>query len=218
MMRSPYRGRYAPEYYSAAEVQRAVEQLKYTAHTWQQRYEDSDAANKRLRQQLAQLQQAAAEADPIRGEIEQLHIEVAQWQEKYEALEAQLDRQTDEKAAAKIVVAAPETAIETFILDVLPVLDNLERALHHAGDNPLSTGITLTLKEFSNIIMRYGIQRLWPEGETFDPTVHEALGTVEHPTLPAGAVAAVEQAGYRHGERLLRPARVMVVAEVGERR
>lgn len=216
MMRSPYRGRYAPEYYSAAEVQRAIEQLKYAANTWQQRYEASQAANERLHHKLSQLQNTVAENARVHNEVERLEAEVAAWREKYEALQAEVERQ--EAEAKTTDVSEPEGDIETFILDVLPFLDNLERALHHAGEHPLSTGIALTLKEFANIIARYGIQRISPEGQPFDPTVHEALGAVSHPTLPAGSVAVVEQAGYKHGTRLLRPARVMVVADDGEPR
>ena len=195
-MRSPYAGRYSPQYYSAADVQRLANQLTRTVQVWQQRYEESQAANARLQRQLTQW-----------------HEQAEDWRAKYETAEAGRQQQ-----ATTPQVAVPETDIEQFIVDLLPFIDNLERALNHSNDSSLSSGVALTVKEFANIIARYGIERIPAEGEVFDPRLHEAVGLVPHPSLPAGTVAEVLQTGYKRGDRLLRAARVMVVAEDGDTR
>ncbi|MFN2137750.1 MAG: nucleotide exchange factor GrpE [Candidatus Promineifilaceae bacterium] len=99
--------------------------------------------------------------------------------------------------------------------ELLPVLDNLDLALSHlSGDSEdarnLRQGVELTRQSFLKMLAQNGVRLLDPLGEPFDPQLHEAVGTVPDPRLPAGTVVRVERPGYTIGDELVRPARVLV--------
>jgi molecular chaperone GrpE len=101
--------------------------------------------------------------------------------------------------------------------DVLPALDDLERALEAAGLDPegdspdgLAHGVLLVFRSLREALARNGIEPLNPKGERFDPQWHEALSTQPADGAESGTVLEVMQKGYRFGEQLLRPARVVV--------
>ena len=99
------------------------------------------------------------------------------------------------------------------VRDILPVADNLERALLAVDEgDPLAGGVRLVLAELHAVLERTGIEPIEAEGEPFDPTVHEALTTRVAEGTPAGVVLDVAQKGYRLGDALIRPARVVVSA------
>lgn len=107
---------------------------------------------------------------------------------------------------------------------LVSVLDNLERALEAAGISPqsaltggeiegaLQQGIALTYRELSDVLARAGVEALDPAGEIFDPTWHEAIQSLPSEEHESGQVVQVLQKGYRLGDRVLRPARVIVSA------
>lgn len=107
-----------------------------------------------------------------------------------------------------------------FARDVLAVADNMHRALEAIGpearaqaDSTLKTlieGIELTERELHKVLSKNGVKKFSPEGEKFDPNLHEAMYEMPTADLPAGHVAQVMQAGYMLGERVLRPAMVGV--------
>jgi molecular chaperone GrpE len=103
---------------------------------------------------------------------------------------------------------------ERLLRDLLPVVDNLERAVIHAreGGNgaPLVAGVELVLKSLLDVLDRHGVKRIETHGTQFDPTHHEAMAQVETIEHGPNAVVAEHQAGYRLNERLLRPALVSV--------
>lgn len=105
-------------------------------------------------------------------------------------------------------------AKEDVLKDLLPVFDNLERAAQHAGSasdvKSLADGISMVLRMFTDTLSRMGIERVRAVGEPFDPALHEAVQQMETTEHPPGTVAAEVQAGYRFGERLVRPAMVVV--------
>jgi molecular chaperone GrpE len=107
-------------------------------------------------------------------------------------------------------------ANESMLRDLLPVIDNLEWALEHAGDGGDSSiveGVQLTLKLFKDVLEKHGATEIAIiPGTPFDPAVHEAVGMEAAPELAPNSVLRVQQKGYRLRERLLRPARVTVVA------
>lgn len=107
--------------------------------------------------------------------------------------------------------------LEALVIEILPVLDSLERALG-AAQPPLLTsaeslreGVQLTQQQLLTALRRVGIDAFDPTGWPFDPRIHEAVQVVDSTELPPGSVATVYQRGCRYGERLLRPARVAVV-------
>ncbi len=103
---------------------------------------------------------------------------------------------------------------ESLLRDLLPVVDNLERALGAAGGGgngkSLVDGVELVLKAFMDTLQRNGVERVPAKGAPFDPAVHEAVAYVESPSHPAQQVIEEHQAGYRLNDRLLRPAMVTV--------
>jgi molecular chaperone GrpE len=101
--------------------------------------------------------------------------------------------------------------------DVVPVLDDLERAIQAAGLDPegdsedgLAHGVLLVFRGLREALARNGVEALDPKGEKFDPQWHEALSTQPADGAEAGTVVEVMQKGYRFGEQLVRPARVVV--------
>ena len=98
--------------------------------------------------------------------------------------------------------------------ELLPAIDNLERALDSAnvGEDGLAKGVELVLAELMGVLDRSGVQAFQPIGEPFDPTVHEALTTRKDEDAEPGRVLEVAQKGYRLGDTVIRPARVVVSA------
>ena len=110
---------------------------------------------------------------------------------------------------------ARKFALERFCAELLPVVDNLERALETtAGDNeivkPIAEGVELTLKSFQNALKKFNIEVVDPAGEPFDPQFHQAMSLVENGAVEPNTVIAVMQKGYTLNGRLLRPAMVVV--------
>jgi molecular chaperone GrpE len=95
--------------------------------------------------------------------------------------------------------------------DLLPVLDNLERALSVPGvADDLRRGVEMVARQFLDVLRRYGVEPVAAIGEPFDPRVHDAVMKVESPDVSAATVVEELQRGYRLHERLLRPAMVRV--------
>jgi molecular chaperone GrpE len=98
--------------------------------------------------------------------------------------------------------------------EMLPVVDNLERAIEHASGggaekNPIVEGVQLVLRQFTTAFERLDVTAIDAMGQPFDPNLHEAISQQES-DQPAGTVIQVLQRGYRAGDRLLRPALVVV--------
>ncbi len=97
--------------------------------------------------------------------------------------------------------------------EMLPVVDNLERAIEHAttqaGSNPIVEGVQLVLRQFLTAFERLEVTPVEANGQPFDPNLHEAISQQESDQAP-GTVVQVLQRGYKSGERLLRPALVVV--------
>jgi molecular chaperone GrpE len=101
--------------------------------------------------------------------------------------------------------------------EVVPVLDDLERAIQAAGLDPegdsedgLSHGVLLVFRSLRDSLTRNGVEAVDPKGEKFDPTAHEALSTIPADGVEPGTVVEVLQKGYKLGDQLIRPARVVV--------
>ena len=124
------------------------------------------------------------------------------------------DLENLKKRSAKERQDAVRFGNESLLRDLLPVVDNLERAIGAAGGGgngkSLVEGVELVLKAFMDTLQRNGVERVPAKGAPFDPAVHEAVAYVESPSHPAQQVIEEHQAGYRLNDRLLRPAMVTV--------
>jgi len=110
-----------------------------------------------------------------------------------------------------------ETAEADLVKKLLPVIDNLERALASAADGEskgLSEGVSMVLDSMLSVLEKEGLEVIDPEGEPFDPEHHEAMMVVETSECPEDIVVGVVQKGYRFNGLLLRPAMVRVSCPV----
>jgi molecular chaperone GrpE len=118
------------------------------------------------------------------------------------------------------VADAKTYGVSSFARDMLGVADNLRRALEHlpaearesadAATKSLIEGVEVTERDFLSRLTRHGVKKLEPQGERFDPNLHEALFEVPDESVPAGTVVQVVESGYTIGDRVLRPAKVGV--------
>jgi molecular chaperone GrpE len=129
------------------------------------------------------------------------------------AQRTQADFENYRKRVARDLAVAQERGVGKLARELLPALDNLDRALDAAepGD-PLLEGVRLVRTEMAAALGRVGIESFAPDGEPFDPEQHEAI--VQRPVdgVESGRVAEVYQAGYRLNGTIIRPARVVVAA------
>jgi molecular chaperone GrpE len=130
------------------------------------------------------------------------------------AKRTQADFENYRKRAIRDAAVAQQRGVATLAKELLPAIDNLERALVAAREahQQIAEGIELTRSELLAALGRVGIEPFAPQGEQFDPTVHEAVVQQPAEGVESGTVIEVFQTGYRLGELVLRPARVMVAA------
>ncbi len=156
------------------------------------------------------------DAAEIEGDLDEL-VTVAAERDEYLALaqRTQADFENYRRRTARESALAQERGVSKLAKELLPALDNLDRALEAADqDDPLLQGVRLVRSEFTDALARLGIESFSPAGETFDPSLHEAMASVPQPPdgAPSGTVVEVYQPGYRLGEQVIRPARVVVAA------
>jgi molecular chaperone GrpE len=128
------------------------------------------------------------------------------------AQRTQADFENYRKRAAKEAAVAGERAKGNLVRELLPVVDNLERALASAEESEqhLAEGVRLVHSELVALLERNGVQAFDPAGEPFDPEVHEALSTRSQDGTDTGTVLDVIEKGYKLNGTVLRPARVVV--------
>jgi molecular chaperone GrpE len=147
-------------------------------------------------------------------QLEQLESEAAAWQDKYTRLYAELEN-TKKRLARNYANQAEEQA-ERLLRDMLPLADNLERALTHTAGKEteagLRQGVEITLSAFADALAKHGVRVIQAQGQPFDPEWHEAVGAIPHRMLSPGTVVRVEQKGYTFHDRVLRPARVWIAS------
>jgi molecular chaperone GrpE len=156
--------------------------------------------------------------DPEEGSVEALAKEVADSRDKM--LRTLAEMENLRQRTRREVADAKTYAITGFARDILDIADNLQRALDavpaeakataEAGLKALIEGVELTERSLLNTLEKNGVRKFDPSGERFDPNFQQAMYEVPDPSVPAGTVVQVVQAGYMIGERVLRPALVGV--------
>ena len=109
---------------------------------------------------------------------------------------------------------AHKYGVERLLLELLPVVDNLEHALKNLSNDVSDSdkeGIELTLKSFESALDKFGISPIYPISEDFDPIQHEAVSVVKDEKHADNKIVEVMQKGWRLHERVIRPARVVVI-------
>jgi molecular chaperone GrpE len=149
---------------------------------------------------------AAEEAatEPTAAEPEVDYLALAQ--------RTQADFENYRKRTQRDLAAAEQRGVTRTVKELLPALDNLERAIAAHPDDQVTEGIRLVHAELTAALARVGVQGYSPKGEPFDPNVHEAMA--QHPVdgAESGTVVEVYQQGWRKDDVVIRPARVVVAA------
>jgi molecular chaperone GrpE len=172
-------------------------------------------------EQTVEEENEESEAVEIEEDLDEL-VKVAAERDDYLALaqRTQADFENFRRRTARESALAQERGVVKLAKELLPALDNLDRALEDAGtaagggglDDPLLQGVRLVREEFSAALGRVGIESFSPAGEVFDPVLHEAVVHQPVEGVTSGTVAEVYQPGYRLGDHIIRPARVVVAA------
>lgn len=130
------------------------------------------------------------------------------------AVRAKAELENVRKRADQEVTKAHKYALERFIPELFPLLDGLDQGLNTLGDdanlNQVREGLSLSIKMFNDVLVKFGVEVIDPVNQPFDPAKHEAISMQVTKDYEAGMVMAVVQKGYLLNERVLRPARVVV--------
>jgi len=156
------------------------------------------------------------DAVEVEGDLDEL-LKLTAQRDEYLSLaqRTQADFENYKKRIAREATQAVQRGVGKLAKELLPALDNLDRAIAAApAGDPLLEGVRLVRSEISAALARVGVESFSPLGEQFDPSLHEAVATMQQPEggAASGTVAEVYQDGYRLGEAILRPARVVVAA------
>ena len=149
-----------------------------------------------------ELRQQRERAEKLEQEKRELQDRLLRTAAEFENFKKRTKKELDESATR---------GREQLLRELLPAMDNLERALQHApAGDPLAVGVQQTEKQFLQALEKFGVTRFSSVGKPFDPSVHDAIQQVETADVPAGSVAQEFATGYMIGPRLLRPAMVAV--------
>ena len=154
-----------------------------------------------------------SDAQSATSEVEQLTTDLAN--AKDQVLRTHAEMQNLRRRMERDVENAHKYALEKFVGELLPVVDNLERSIQAMADvdgdfKAVSDGIELTLKSFQDVLARFKVEAVDPGGEAFNPDLHQAMSMLEVPDAKPNTVIDVFQKGYTLNGRLIRPAMVVV--------
>jgi molecular chaperone GrpE len=140
---------------------------------------------------------------------------------KADVLRAHAEAQNARRRAEQDVEKARKFALEKFVSELLPVADNLERAIaagdsEDEGQKSVLEGVALTHKSLLDTLKKFKVEVIDPHGEPFDPQLHQAMSMVPNPDSEPNTVLTVFQKGYTLNGRLVRPAMVVVSSVVPE--
>ena len=171
-------------------------------------------------QETTESQDMIDEVIALRKENESLKATIANMQDTVataddKVLRAHAEMENIRRRAQKDVENAHKFALEKFANALLPVLDSMEKATEVSAESEeakaMSEGVILTMKMLVDTLEKFGVTQLDPEGEVFDPNKHEAMAMSPNPEMDDNMVMNVFQKGYELNNRVIRPARVLVV-------
>ncbi|WP_105173985.1 MULTISPECIES: nucleotide exchange factor GrpE [unclassified Pseudoalteromonas] len=186
--------------------------------------------NEEFEQMQAEVEAAEKAAEQVEGDEISPEAEIALLYSELEAAKQTINDQKDSvvraaadvenmrRRAAQDVEKAHKFALEKFANELLPVIDNLERAIEFSDKEneqlkPVLEGIEMTVKSFNDAVAKFGVEIVNPQGEQFNPEFHQAMSIQPSNDVAPNTVLAVMQKGYTLNGRLLRPAMVMVSKE-----
>ena len=144
--------------------------------------------------------------EELHKEIEELKARLAEAEDKHLRMAAEYDnfrrRSREEREAVY------ETALADTVSELLPILDNLERAAMYDDGEKVKEGLVLTLKTVDGVLAKLGVEKYAEAGDTFDPNIHNAVLHVDDENLGEGEITDVFQKGYKKGKKIIRFAMV----------
>jgi molecular chaperone GrpE len=173
--------------------------------------EEADMENAEVVAESTQEQQSqvSAEIESLTGQLRQAETKAAEYKDGW--ARAQADFQNYKKRIERDNELTYATMKGDIVKKILPVLDDLERALQNRpAENAWANGIELIARKLQNVLESEGIKRIEAEGVEFDPNFHEAISHEPADGVKSGFVIGVVQNGYMLGERVIRPALVRV--------
>ncbi|HHR6131877.1 nucleotide exchange factor GrpE [Providencia zhijiangensis] len=190
----------------------------------EQNMHDEQASEQNETQKVQAEQEVDTQQADLQAEEQALAARIAELEQQLEAsrktereamLRAHAEIENIRRRTEQDIEKAHKFALEKFSNELLPVIDNLERAIEAADrDNEESKamleGLDLTLKTFLDAVSKFGIEPVDEANVPFNPEVHQAMTMIESPDHSAGQVINVMQKGYTLNNRLLRPAMVIV--------
>jgi len=182
--------------------------------------EDTAAESQQPEVEVDEKLQAEEEIDQPELPEEQPENQIEELQQKLSTLGEQLLREQAEmqnvrRRAQRDIESAHKYALEKFASELLSVVDNLERAIEaidaeDEAQKAVAEGLELTLKTFIDVLAKYNVEAVDPEGQPFDAELHQAVSTVPNNDVEPNTVINVFQKGYTLNGRLIRPAMVVV--------
>ena len=214
----------------AQQIERLSQQIEQQWEQLENQERQLASKDEAIRRQTEDIKQIDAELVWTKAALEQAQKktpqqgstdeDLSEWQDRYKRLQAEMNnlrKRWEQRSADRI-----DEQRNRLLLDMLPLADHLELALKHAngtetnGSEPgvineqFVENIRATQQAFLSALKRYNVEPIRAAGEQFDPTRHEAVGRVASDDIPADHIAEVVQTGYISGDKLLRPARVLV--------
>jgi molecular chaperone GrpE len=178
--------------------------------------EDTEGSVEEIEREMREAAQEAAGEPPVEAPASEGAVPGADYRDRYVRAVADFDnfRKRTEREKSDF----RRYAVSDVLRDILPVLDNFDRALDHAAEgDEFHKGVLLIYKQLFEVLQRHGLKTIEESGVRFDPNIHEAVVREEDASVPSHTVTAILQKGYFLHERLLRPALVKVAVGGPER-
>ena len=182
--------------------------------------EDTSAKSEQSEVNTEEKLQSEVKTDQSEQSEEQAVSEAEELQQKLSTLGEQLLREQAEmqnvrRRAQRDIESAHKYALEKFASELLSVVDNLERSIdaidvEDESQKSVAEGLELTLKTFIEVLAKYKVEAVEPEGQPFDADLHQAVSTLPNAEVEPNTVINVFQKGYTLNGRLIRPAMVVV--------
>ncbi|MFP3870831.1 MAG: nucleotide exchange factor GrpE [Syntrophobacteria bacterium] len=201
-----------PKEQREAKREEEEEQLELNAGQQEAAPEEEQTASDEAEDKEQPFDPETADRDSLLAQYRELETKLSEAQER--VLRVAADAENFKKRLEREKQEQTRYANESFIRDLLPVIDNLERALDHSqgvsDEKSLVEGLNMTLRGFMDTLARFGCTPVEAAGKEFDPKLHEAVAQEETTEQQANVVVRELQKGYMLKDRLLRPAMVVV--------
>jgi len=174
--------------------------------------ENGQDPNKGVEMETEMVGDKPAESGDKAKEAPSLEDELAQWKNNYLYLKAEFENYKKQmiKERSDLIKYGSERLILA-MLDILDIFDrSLEIEVTPENVKDFVAGVRLTSEELTNTLQRFGVSGIDPQGQVFDPTLHEALSSEESSTVPPGHITQVFKRAYKLHDRVIRPAQVVV--------